>query len=83
MTPKELGAMPAMPCEITVHPDGSVHGIQTGNARGFAYGLTIRQQFAIAAMQGLLSCGRTGSDVAENARSYADKLLAELCKEPT
>lgn len=46
------------------------------------YGLTIRQQFAMAAMQGLLSDGRLtkidGSDVTKYAVVFADALIHEL-----
>ncbi len=65
MTPKELGAKSARPSEL---------------GPGMYTGLTIRQEFAKAAMQGILSCGRVGPDVVDAALRYADELLAELCK---
>lgn len=48
-----------------------------------AIGLTIRQQFAMAAMQGLLSSPRqyTGLDwIVQNSVEIADALIAELNK---
>ena len=42
------------------------------------HGLTKREQFAMAAMQGVLAKGGSGAIVAERAVECADALLAEL-----
>lgn len=68
MTTKKLGSEPAYPL------DGA----------GAPTGLTIRQEFAKAAMQGLMSYphdrGTQVSSLAEVAVHAADALLAELQK---
>ncbi len=74
MTPKELSALPAMtPKELGALP--------AMPAAGDYRGLTIRQQFAMAAMQGLLASGRIDSGVATSAISYAESLITKLCEE--
>jgi len=68
MTTKKLGSEPAYPCEEPKVP---------------ALGLTIRQEFAKAAMIGLLGFPNpewTPADIARNAACLADALLAELAK---
>lgn len=51
------------------------------------YGLTKREYFAAVAMQGLLACPHQMCGDIENqtglAVEYADRLIAELNKEPT
>lgn len=68
---------PAMPFqEVT----GMVGGVPTGYKNHV--GLTKREQFAMAAMQGLLAKndGRMANNVALQAVQNADALLAELEK---
>jgi hypothetical protein len=72
------GNLPAMP---QTHSDNLCQ--QTGTAKAEHAGLTKREMFAMAAMQGLLvNMGRNGLDsikqVAEHASAAADELLAEL-----
>jgi len=58
---------------------GMVGGIPTGYKNHT--GLTKREQFAMAAMQGILNNGiYTFADCATDAVQYADALLAELEK---
>ena len=49
-------------------------------------GLTVREEFAKAAMQGIIASGRKSSsvvlDVVAEAREYADAMLDELAREP-
>jgi hypothetical protein len=65
---------PAMPFqEVT----GMVGGVPTGYKNHV--GLTKREKFAMAAMQGILNNGiYTFADCAKDAVQYADALLAEL-----
>jgi hypothetical protein len=52
----------------------------------FHEGMTIRERFAMAALQGIIASGRNSSsvvlDVAAEAREYADALIDELEREP-
>jgi hypothetical protein len=54
-------------------------------SRTFA-GMTVRERFAMAAMEGIIASGRKSSsvvlDVAAEAREYADAMLDELAREP-
>lgn len=75
-------AYPATRDEPWIASDGTVvgtHAVTHG-------GLTIREVFAMAAMQGILASNRGGSsivfDVAAQAREQADALLDELAQEP-
>jgi len=76
------GNFPAMPLQIT---DTLVAAMDKGEMKAVERisGLTKREIFAMAAMQGLLvNIGRNGLDsikqVAEHASAAADELLAEL-----
>ena len=73
------GDMPAMPQDYTLWCDG------IGICPTLGTGLTKREQFAMAAMQGLIAADHSDgskkmdeSDVALMAASYADALLNEL-----
>jgi hypothetical protein len=79
---------PAYPVEV--YGDGT--GIQTGEMSGMATGLSKREMFAMAAMQGLLSNPVyhnpelrhkmvTVPALAETAIVYADELLKQLDKD--
>ena len=71
MTTKN-GDLPAMPQDGRVWCDG------IGDCPTLATGLTKREMFAMAAMQGILAKGGSGKMVSERAVDYADQLLAEL-----
>lgn len=62
------------------------HANQTAIVRYDENGLTIRERFAMAAMQGILSDSRaievSGMRIPSAAVAYADLLIAELAKEP-
>lgn len=70
----QLGSEPAYPCD---------------GPNCVAYGLTIRQEFAKAAMQGLLANPQeeawhsTAERIARIAIEHADALLAALAKQDT
>ena len=70
------GDLPAMPVE-----EGHLYQSRCGNgswALG-ALGLTKREMFAMAAMQGILASGKaTARHTATHALEHADSLLAEL-----
>ena len=53
---------------------------QTGTANPLHSGLTKREQFAMAAMQGILSGTKSmlSADIVEASVAFADQLLAEL-----
>ena len=78
------GDMLAMPCQQSINRDtGELQPHQFGNDDFVVAGMTIREQFAMAAMQGFLSgplaeadCGVEG--LAHDAVLAADFLLAEL-----
>lgn len=83
-TAKELGDMPAYPVNPESCPEGS--------PVAFAHGMTLRQRFAMAAMQGMLAYpgddqrgslhnNSTPQGVACLAFEYADAMLAESIKE--
>jgi hypothetical protein len=87
MSTKNTGG-PAFPVEGRYDENGEFHGAQTGNARGWATGLTIRDHFAGLAMQGLLrmdekipglSWGQydTAYDLASDAYTMADAMLKQ------
>lgn len=85
MTPKELGNEPTTPC---AYKDFQPHtGIEVSREQYF--GLTKREAFAMAAMQGIAGNSHdstVGADAPTAARwavEYADYLLAELAKERT
>lgn len=67
------GDLPAMPLEREAELASSFNAADT-------YGLTKREQFAMAAMQGLLAKYGVYSDAATDAVRCADALLAELDK---
>lgn len=72
------GDMPAMPVTAEPYPSGAIP-----TSRQVASGLTKREQFSMAAMQGLLASLTADDDLSprELARSAvmnADALLAEL-----
>ena len=71
------GDMPAMPI---IDAEGRCSLF--GNENLSASGLTKREMFAMAAMQGILSNPRyTYEQLARHAVNYADALLAELEKQ--
>ena len=76
---------PAFPVEGLWNPDGTFkQGIQTGNASGFASGLSIRDWFAGQAMSGYCINAETSMqefrDIARDAYQQADAMLAERAK---
>lgn len=73
MDAKTNGAMPATPCQPVD---------RCGNpCMEMALGLTKREAFAMAAMQGLLARDRAHFDAAA-AVMYADRMLTALSQEP-
>jgi hypothetical protein len=74
MTTKN-GNLPAMPVNV-----GALYESRTdkGSWELASLGLTKREMFAMAAMQGILAKGGSGKMVSERAVDYADELLAEL-----
>jgi hypothetical protein len=79
----ENGRLPAAPVECTMTNTGVI-GKQTGPSSAMLTGLTKREAFAIAAMQGLAAWSHhdsttwTVDDVARKAVQAADALLAAL-----
>ncbi len=77
--------MPAMPCGESYKTQQSYGGDWVECKKGALYnGLTKREMFAMAAMQGL--CAHSGdyhtfANMASDAVNYADALLAELEKQ--
>lgn len=81
------GDMPAMP---VFNSDGFISNNESGSLSGEGMGLTKREQFAMAAMQGILSskhyldfCNESkrndkSNAAAEIATKHADALLDEL-----
>jgi len=70
---KITGNEPAYAKSAFYHPDGGIDPSQTG--------LTIRQQFAMAAMQAVVSWGNENSSIEQDISlsvKYADALIAEL-----
>lgn len=65
-----LPAMPTIYADMATNGQREIYCDQTG--------LTKREQFAMAVMQGILAKGGSGAIVAEKAVEYADALLAEL-----
>jgi len=85
---KTNGNDPASPTEVT-YVDGVLCGIQTGNSSGISIGLTKREQFAMAAMQGMYNNGvmtisgsidRSPDGIAKMAVIAADELIDALNK---
>ena len=71
------GNLPAMP--IPNGADGTPWTARDLGNPEQVIGLTKRETFAMAAMQGILSCGNyTYVDAASDAVKHADALLAEL-----
>lgn len=72
------GDLPASP--LPVCGDGIAWKVSDLGNPALVIGLTKREQFAMAAMQGLLSCkqGMQPKFTAQCAVKYADELLAEL-----
>lgn len=79
---KKIGEQPAFPFVI---PATLVPAYLADDATAktmYLPGLTIRQEFARTAMQGLLACpGADPTELAENAIGWADALLEALAKE--
>lgn len=73
---------PAYPGEIEVASTDPLilRPIQTGPRRYKSAGLTKREAFALAAMQGILASGHSDPTTAGRAIWHADALLAELEK---
>lgn len=78
---KQNAEKPAYPCEVNQQGNG----VQTGGMSGITTGLTKREMFAMAAMQGMLSaCNGTLGDhsgqehLAKIAVTMADELLKQL-----
>ena len=86
------GDKPAYPVEVE-HYEGKISGMQTGNTTGFEMGLSKRERFAMAAMQGILASrelqkclihdAKHNGDTADNciaafAVRQADELLKQL-----
>ncbi len=90
MDPKELGKQPAHPIAAVYHPD---QGVNRSDAWVDVGGMTKREAFAMAAMQGLIAWGGNNPAISGNyekgpyplmareAVNAADALLAELAKE--
>lgn len=82
MTGKELGQQPASPQVPFYHPDQGTQVV--GSFFGFMDGLTKREAFAMAIMQGMAAKGGqdcTAEGSVRDAVDLADALLAELAKE--
>lgn len=82
MNAKLNGNAPAFPV-IEEFKTAQYNGEEHTTATCLAFGLTKREQFAMAALQGILSCGvefrvYSNGDAAKSAVMYADKLLVEL-----
>lgn len=74
------GDMPAMPLQNEGWPSLSSVVL---DQEGLCIGLTKREQFSMAAMQGLCTHSgdyHTPQDLSSDAVMYADALLAELAK---
>lgn len=78
------GSMPAMPVECEWSGDEVVRGLQTGDATGWATGMSKRELFAAFAMQGHLANDANRSSSPELTARWsvecADALLSELAK---
>ena len=71
---------PAFPVECS-WTDGEPKGMQTGNALGWATGMSLRDYFAAAALQALVTREmRAPTAAAEQAYVIADAMLAERDK---
>ena len=79
------GDMPAMPCKVSINRDeGGLQEYQFGNNDFVVMGLSKREQFAMAAMQGFCSDSNIAIDnIPKAAVDLADALLAELGKGET
>ncbi len=88
MTTEKNTGGPAFPVEGCWDENGNFHGAQTGNARGWAEGMTLRDYFAAKAlpeiMRSMLPChaGNDGSlaedcydDAAQRSYRIADAML--------
>ncbi|MDP2620875.1 MAG: hypothetical protein Q8P46_11995 [Hyphomicrobiales bacterium] len=76
---------PAFPCELTYTTDGQ-QGKQTGPSSGIHTGLTLRDYFAAACMQGMCSTAQwpskqDGGEIGRRAYAIADAMIAERDKE--
>ena len=78
---------PAFPVECYWDNGKPTYGVQTGNAQGFAMGMSLRDYFAAAALTGLIADRQYGYGgdlkeprnhhyVAMHAYAFADALLA-------
>lgn len=81
----ENGNKPAYPTEIAMYDDGIFIDPQIANNQWKSSGLTKREVFVIAAMQGLSSCPIPGNhnspdQIAEMAVQIADETLKQLSK---
>lgn len=63
---------PAYPCESVIYQEGKSNKLVSYD------GLTKREMFAMAAMQGLCSAFSDTAEIAERAVKVADQLLKEL-----
>ncbi len=69
---------PAFPVEGCWDENGNFHGAQTGNARGWAEGMTLRDYFAAKAIQALITKGADilhAERVSNAAYIWADAML--------
>lgn len=66
-TPVKHGG-PAFPVECSI-VDGQLEPVQTGNRAGYCMGVTVRDYFAAAAMQGMLSCQDFMNETAKLCKS--------------
>ena len=76
------GDLPAMPV-LDASTQEQYNGVLNIHHSVLSYGLTKREMFAMAAMQGLRACTNESylaADLARHAVEYADALLAELEK---
>lgn len=81
------GDMPVSPCTIQPNPDAVAQSLGMNRPLPLPFthkGLTKREAFAMAAMQGFITAGHNGmpkaADLAVLSTSYADALLKELAK---
>ncbi len=81
MSAVENGRLPAAPVECTWTNTGVI-GKQTGPSGAMLTGLTKREAFAMAAMQGFASrpYATSAKDVASECVRWADTLLAALAE---
>lgn len=76
---------PAFPVEVTQDADGKYAGVQTAPSAGWCTGVSVRDYFAAAALQGWLASsserdGHPPCSVAAACFVFADAMLAERSK---